>query len=475
MNSLPIDPNAELFRWGPVLLRYFYQCDFDLMMGDGHYARVYPEYIWPISIALHTGNRLCWVNNRSQVWKMGTKTFLDLVIGPRHDEVRNAYNKAYGILRSVHDKIDTSEFSKMSDADFLAIWSDLHQKTIDFFIHGLIPELSNYGSDNYLENKLREYINEDKEVLHAMEVLTAPEELSFYQQEEIDLSETKDIAAHQKQYYWLKNAYSLVQVLDVTFFEERKKNIVLQDLRKHLSDHLDEVKKAKEVLKKQYNLSEEVMKIAKGVAYGVVWQDDRKKAILQNLHYKNVLLDEMVRRIKSVSKDDLLNFTNIDIAEMLNGKDYSIQIEDRRKGFGEIIWADKIEMLDSKRTLAFWDIYAEEKAAQGTTEARGIVACKAKDGKLQGKIRVLLNPHQVDILQEGEILVAPMTSPEYIFAMRKASAIVTDNGGLTSHAAIVSRELKKPCLVGTKIATQIFKDGDVVEIDTVAGVVRLTN
>ncbi len=64
------------------------------------------------------------------------------------------------------------------------------------------------------------------------------------------------------------------------------------------------------------------------------------------------------------------------------------------------------------------------------------------------------------------------TSPEYIDAIRRAGAIVTDVGGLTSHAAIVSRELNIPCIVGTKIATTVLKDGDLVEVDATNGVVR---
>jgi pyruvate,water dikinase len=57
--------------------------------------------------------------------------------------------------------------------------------------------------------------------------------------------------------------------------------------------------------------------------------------------------------------------------------------------------------------------------------------------------------------------------------MRKAGAIITDIGGITSHAAIVSREMKKPCIIATKIATQVLKDGDLVEVDADNGVVRI--
>lgn len=66
-----------------------------------------------------------------------------------------------------------------------------------------------------------------------------------------------------------------------------------------------------------------------------------------------------------------------------------------------------------------------------------------------------------------------MTSPEYVFAMKKASAAITDTGGLTSHAAIVSRELDIPCIVGTKIATKILKDGDLVEVDANKSIVKI--
>lgn len=74
--------------------------------------------------------------------------------------------------------------------------------------------------------------------------------------------------------------------------------------------------------------------------------------------------------------------------------------------------------------------------------------------------------------KEGDILVAKAAMPDYVPAIRKAGAIITDLGGLTSHAAIFSRELKVPCIIGTKIATKVLKDGDLVEMDVGKGVVK---
>lgn len=73
----------------------------------------------------------------------------------------------------------------------------------------------------------------------------------------------------------------------------------------------------------------------------------------------------------------------------------------------------------------------------------------------------------------GDVLVTTMTHPEFLLLMKKASAIVTDEGGITCHAAIVARELGKPCIIGTKFATQVLKDGDMVEVDADSGVVRV--
>jgi pyruvate,water dikinase len=93
----------------------------------------------------------------------------------------------------------------------------------------------------------------------------------------------------------------------------------------------------------------------------------------------------------------------------------------------------------------------------------------ASAGVASGKVRILTSPDQKAKLLEGEILVAPMTSPDWVPIMRRAAAVVTDSGGATCHAAIVSRELGVPCIVGTRRATQVLRDGEVVTVDARRG------
>jgi pyruvate,water dikinase len=105
-----------------------------------------------------------------------------------------------------------------------------------------------------------------------------------------------------------------------------------------------------------------------------------------------------------------------------------------------------------------------------TRELKGQIGNK---GKIQGIIRVVRSAEQFNLFQEGEILVTGMTRPEFVPLMRRAAAIVTDEGGITCHAAIVSRELNKPCIIGTKFATHILKDGDEVLVDANQGIITI--
>lgn len=96
-------------------------------------------------------------------------------------------------------------------------------------------------------------------------------------------------------------------------------------------------------------------------------------------------------------------------------------------------------------------------------------------GKYQGKAKILLSTKNLSKIKKGDILIARMTTPDYISAMKLAGAIVTDEGGLTSHAAIIARELRIPCIVGTKISTKFFQDNEQILVDAQKGFIKRIN
>ena len=104
------------------------------------------------------------------------------------------------------------------------------------------------------------------------------------------------------------------------------------------------------------------------------------------------------------------------------------------------------------------------------TELKGV---SAYPGKVIAIARVINDPKLGARLKKGEVLISGMTRPEFLPIMQRASAFATDAGGVLAHAAIVARELKKPCITGTRVATKVFKDGDLVEVDANIGVVKI--
>jgi len=158
----------------------------------------------------------------------------------------------------------------------------------------------------------------------------------------------------------------------------------------------------------------------------------------------------------------------------IKDKNYIEILKQREKGY--VFYKNKIYTEDLKKNLENLNIELEDKKSVisgdveiNENEIKGQPAFK---GKVRGKVKVVMSFKEVTKVKKGDVLVTAMTMPKYLPAMKKAAAFITDEGGVTCHAAIVSRELKKPCIVGTKIATKVLKDNDLVEVDAENGVVR---
>lgn len=122
----------------------------------------------------------------------------------------------------------------------------------------------------------------------------------------------------------------------------------------------------------------------------------------------------------------------------------------------------------SEKYPDYYFIQSREENLSG--EIAGQVAYK---GSMQGVVCIVKKQSDISKIKKRDILVSPMTTPDFLPAMKLAGAFVTDEGGITCHAAIVAREMKKPCIIGTKIATQVLKDGDLVEVDAERGIVKI--
>ncbi|MEK6954738.1 MAG: PEP-utilizing enzyme [Candidatus Micrarchaeota archaeon] len=171
-----------------------------------------------------------------------------------------------------------------------------------------------------------------------------------------------------------------------------------------------------------------------------------------------------------IGYDDIIWLTKGEISKALekNSRQPLAKVRGRRKIYGyfpdgegeEVIGGGKVTQLIARLVPKF-DF--EQKQLYGTVGSMG---------EAKGRVFVAFTPLEAIPMRKGDILVVPQTTPDYVMVMKKAAAIVTDEGGITCHAAIVSRELGIPCIVGTKIGTSMLKTGDRVEVDANRGIIR---
>lgn len=153
-------------------------------------------------------------------------------------------------------------------------------------------------------------------------------------------------------------------------------------------------------------------------------------------------------------------FTKLD-KRMLERKEEKLFIYENNNGIEKVAFSQDNQEMLAKLTGISLD---------KTLLIKGSVAYQ---GKVTGRARIVLN-NKAKSFSSGDVLVSISSSPELMPYILKCSAIITDEGGLGCHAAVISRELKKPCIMGTKIATQVLKDGDLVEVDAYKGVIKKT-
>jgi phosphohistidine swiveling domain-containing protein len=475
--NLPLDPKKELWKWGPTKNRTFYSADFleGIFSPDLFFKKKYKGHKWSETLSLYHDGFMLFINQLEDLEKDAVEVFKSFILPKKKREiVFQSWKKDLEDLEKQERELDSLDLANLDKEEFIKFWDNFHFYTRNFWTSSTVPELANCGSLSFLKQKLAEYIDDETDLNKAMEILTSPENPSFYQIEEMELFETDDLDKHVQKYFWLKNSYFSTKILEKDFFEKRKLELKTNP-RQEFKEHTESIKKTKADVVSKYNLSDEIKDIADAIVAAIEWQDDRKSHIFIYLHYKTLLIKRAAELLE-VKMEYLLNFREVEISEFFKDKNINLnqKLEERKNSFyGFHCYEKGVKELDTGDAEKYWSIFTDQKVEEEVKKIKGVVASRGKNSKVVGKVRIVKDPHVVEKLEEGEILVTSMTSPEYVFLMKHSLAVVTDEGGLTSHAAIVSRELKIPCIVGSKIATKVLKDGDEVEVDTDVGVVKI--
>ncbi|MBI4399826.1 phosphoenolpyruvate synthase [Candidatus Micrarchaeota archaeon] len=220
----------------------------------------------------------------------------------------------------------------------------------------------------------------------------------------------------------------------------------------------------------RYLISKETMKIVSKDIARQDWMitkvgvENKHVDVIEDLKEKQKLRDEEIVKVAEYGKKIEQHYG------MPQDLEWAVE-----KGRIYIVQSRAITTIKKKE-----ETKAEVKEIGGISKEGGIAIEKASillrglgasPGTAVGPVKIIYSPEELTKIQKGDVLVTDMTTPDYVVGMRKAAAVVTNAGGTTAHAAIVSRELGIACIVGTKKATDILKDGQIITVDAVHGIV----
>lgn len=447
-------------------------------------------------------------------WGKLSKLFVGTVLkNPRKlDKIIKAIKRTSEELAVFAQFIKKANLKNKSNSDLLGLYKKFLNINLEVYGWGLSLVLLDFHNTTYISEAVSDFLkrNANKKLYSEyFTILTTPLKRTVGRLEEISLlkiiieiSKNKKI----KNYFIKEEAETIVKdfkkinkIIDkkiknhvkkfgwvVYVYEGPSTNyndyiLAIKDfLKSGISaiEKLDKIEKSETELKlKQekiikklrpdaYNLM--VINLAQDIGYIKLWRRE-----MQSYSYCLIegLLREIAKRLGLSIKQ--LRFVLPEELENIikNKKNLRVEkINERMKHCALVLSREKIKMIQGKEMNIFIKDIKIEKINKKTKIIKGDTACT---GRKKGKVKIINTPEDMKKMEVNDILVSFATNPNLMPAIRKAGAIVTDEGGLTCHAAIVSRELNIPCVVGTKIATKVLKDGDLVEVDADKGIIRI--
>lgn len=389
------------------------------------------------------------------------------------------------ILAKTQKKFD-QDLSKLSNAELLRIYKNfVIQNSTQFYIRmwavfNIAAPLTNVVleklNDSVSNKKANEYLLNLSSPLKPNDVLMEHIDLLKLAAQKSNLSEPnflKKLKIHTKN-------FQHIPMFDFDH-EPYKEEHFLSQLKqiKNPQRELKELEKLFEGRKKEFDKILRTIKPDKKFRLQLIFLKeniflrDYRDSIRQkfNIELKK-FYSEIAKRL-GLSIKDVATLTNDEIINHLQQKKSfsKSEVSKRAKAYLLIQKGKKMELYSGGQALdrAKQELKNTTISNKANHEFSGRVG---SPGKVRGRVRIICTNRDLPKVKKGDVLVAAMTRQDFVPAMRKAVAIITDEGSVASHAAIIARELNVPCIVGTRIATQVLKDGDRVEVDANKGVVR---
>ncbi len=286
----------------------------------------------------------------------------------------------------------------------------------------------------------------------------------YYNNDEI----SELIKKHLQEFCWISFTKFVGEEWTEEIILERIKKIKKESIEKNILELKTKYAKQKEETKKicvQFGFTKEESDFI-SLVQEVVWFRTFRIDVYTKTGFNVKNLFRHLAEKLGLSLENFVFLTYKEVEEYLKQKrQFPVKLAEERR-------TEDWQLLFDKGTMTFQ--YAppyllEEEEENNVTQIKGKIACK---GYVQGEVQVIRGVKEFYKMKNNAILVTSMTTPDFVPLMERSGAIITDEGGITCHAAIVARELKIPCIIGTKNATRVLKDGDLVEVDAEKGTVK---
>ncbi len=360
---------------------------------------------------------------------------------------------------------------------------------INFTKFMVIPVALEQTLTNNITNALAKKNHESGVAPTLANLMTTPA-FSEFQKESIDLlqlaiavkrntqQEKVLLAQHVKKYCWLCCYNIDEEAYTEAYFKERLKLLLTRDemeLKTELNLMLKQMQtdtKVYEQTMDEHDFSDHVKKeieLLRELVYLRTFRvemQSKTNFFIQPLFLKIACrLGLSLRHLCALAPDEIMAALTEGTVSFL-----TVDLEQRCKNYA--LRYDKNGLLFTVGPDEVAKIVLAELGGHGITQTPELKGAIAYKGVASGRVRVVLTKEHIKEFEGGEILVTTMTTPEFVPAMKKAAAIVTNEGGVLCHAAIVARELKVPCVIGTGHATKVFETGDYIEVDADHGMVK---
>lgn len=410
------------------------------------------------------------------------------------------------------EKTRKTNLSKLSDKELNKLLEDFFHKQTLMHTLGWIGNVVDFV-DNAFSNYLLKYLEKQIKLAgskikkgDAFSVLTTPLEQSFAQQEylnylkilgaiqknqklrkifkewdsrfileNLSVKLKELIRQHTEQFGWLGYgvngpSWDEKYYVDILASLIRQKAKPVQLTNKVRAEQKQVAKKQKEIIKilKIDQKHQKLFRVAQGFVFTKGY---RKDAIFHGFWCLEPIHRELARRTNLALKQIRRVYPS-EYKKVLQEKEkWSAELN--RRWEYHLFYSEKGQhkIVSGQAARRFFkNFYFEPEKIRQVKKLEGDCA---SPGKVRGVVTIINLPSENQKIKKADILVSASTNPDLMPAIRQAKAIITDIGGLTCHAAIVSRELGIPCVIGTKIATKVLKDGSVVEVDATHGIVNI--